>query len=204
MTHEDVLMYWFGALEGPEDRDKEAARKWFQSTAQDDAEMRERFRDVHEKASRGELDAWTETPRGRLALVVLLDQFSRNMWRGTPKAFAQDARAYRLACEGVARGDDQQLWPIERVFLYMPYEHQESPEAQGACLGLMQALVDDTSASALQEVMRGYLRHAHHHHEIIERFGRYPHRNEILGRESTDEEVTYLTEGGARFGQASK
>ncbi len=203
MRPQDVLTYWFGDLESPEDWNKEATRKWFMSTAQDDAEITQRFGGALEAAGRGEYDAWAEEPRGRLALVLLLDQMSRNVFRGQAQAFSHDARAYELARQGVERGDDARLWPLERAFLYMPYEHQESLEVQREAIRLMEPLGADMTGP-LGDHLRQYVTSAVQHAGIIEQFGRFPHRNRVLGRESTPQEVAYLEGGGATFGQDSK
>jgi uncharacterized protein (DUF924 family) len=153
-----------------------------------DALMRERFSAIHTQANRGELYSWRREPRGRLAEVIVLDQFSRNMFRGSPAAFSSDAIALVLAQEAVAVGADQALPPDERIFLYMPYMHSESPLIHEAALALFKA---NGTESNLEFERR--------HKEIIDRFGRYPHRNAILGRESTPEEIEFLKLPGSRF-----
>src|SRR5690606_32287203 len=139
-----------------------------------------------------------ETPQGRLALIILLDQFPRNMYRETPQAFAFDAKARALTLEGLQAGDDQALRPIERVFFYLPLEHAEDLALQHRCVELFETL-----AASLPEETRksfdGFTDFARKHRVIVERFGRFPHRNAILGRESTDEEIAFLRTPGSSF-----
>jgi uncharacterized protein (DUF924 family) len=190
-TPDDVLAFWMG--DGTRFRDE-----WFRRDEAFDARVRERFGGVLEAAARGGHDAWTATPRGRLALVVVLDQLSRNALRGTAGSFAQDARARKAATEGIDRGEDRELPPLERMFLYMPLVHAEDRAAQARAVSLFEELARDappTLASSLADA----LRFARMHRDIMERFGRFPHRNAILGRESTAEEIEFLKKDGSRF-----
>ncbi len=178
----DVLDFWFG---GPQER-------WFtQSDATDEA-IRTSFGGTIEAALRGEFKEWTATPRGALALIIVLDQFTRNIFRDTPAMFAGDARARELARALVASGDDQELAPGERWFVYMPFEHSESMADQHESMRLFSALADQTG---LTEPVQW----ARKHFDVIARFGRYPHRNALLGRESTTEEMEFLAQPGSRF-----
>ena len=174
-----VLAFWFEEL-GPKD--------WWGKDAALDARIAGRFGALLARAARCELFAWRTTPRGRLAEVLVLDQFSRHVHRDTPGAFASDPLALALAQEAVARGDDQALTPTERVFLYLPYMHSESRVIQAESVRLYErnGLADN-------------LDFARRHQAIVERFGRYPHRNEILGRASTPEETAFLGQPGSRF-----
>lgn len=175
----------------------ECLRFWFEETspkqrfAKDpefDALIRERFGELHARAAAGDLADWRNAPEGRLAEIIILDQFSRNMYRGTPAAFAQDDMALTLAQEAVRVGADQALTPAQRVFLYMPYMHSESEATQEKSVQLYEALgIEDN------------LRFAKAHKEIIDRFGRYPHRNEILGRASRPDELAFLDMPGSAF-----
>ncbi|WP_189338064.1 DUF924 family protein [Halomonas elongata] len=174
-----VLAFWFETLE---------PAQWFRKDPALDAEIAERFADTLEAALRGELWRWRETPRGRLAEVIVLDQFSRNIHRDTPRAFAADPVALVLAQEAVARGDDRALEPGERAFLYMPYMHSESRIVHDEALRLFD-----------QPGLERNLEFEHRHREILERFGRYPHRNVILGRHSTVEELAFLEQPGSSF-----
>ncbi len=150
--------------------------------------VRDRFLTLHAQAQGGGLIEWRKEPIGRLAEIIVLDQFSRNMFRGTPAAFASDVLALSLAQEAVAVGADQTLTPAERVFLFMPYMHSESKSAHEEAVRLF-------AANGIQNNLDFELRHK----AIIDRFGRYPHRNAILGRVSTDEELEFLKQPGSSF-----
>jgi uncharacterized protein (DUF924 family) len=177
ITPDDVLEFWF---EG----DPSAWRQlWFKSNATFDAACG-RFADALRDAKQGAYDHWTGTPRGTLALIILLDQFSRNLHRGSPEAFAADAKARALAREAVADGSDRMLGPIERVFVYLPFEHSENLADQDQSVRLFATLRD-----ALGDETVGY---AERRREAMRRFGRFPHRNVVLGRESTQDELAWL------------
>lgn len=198
---EGILEYWFGELDGPHDFDPSKNALWWAGGEQVDAEIRERFADQVARARAGQLDHWAESPRGALALVILLDQFTRNLGRGTPEAFAADDRAQQLSQRSIERGLDQQLRPIERGFLYMPLMHAEDREIAQRSRELFGQLSREVEALGLDD-HPDFLPHAKQHAEIVERFGRYPHRNEILGREPTPEEEAFLANGGPSFGQS--
>lgn len=187
---DDVLALWFG----PGDQMK----RWFARDAAFDAALAERFGDDVAAARAGELDHWAHSARGRLALVVLLDQFSRNIHRGTPLAFAADAAARRHAAAAVDLGEDRILAPRERAFLYLPFEHGETMAHQDRSCGLFAQLVleSDPEARGMSEAMLDY---AHRHRAVIAEYGRFPHRNAILGRTDTEAEVAYLAQPGAGF-----
>lgn len=200
---ERVLDFWFADAAREPSAAEARSSLWYgggASPEEIDREIAERFGDLVRAAAAGELDAWTGTPRGRLALVILLDQFPRNLGRGTARAFEHDERALELTREGVARGDLEELRPVEQVFLLMPYQHVEDLAMQRAGA----ALYDRIAAEAPLE-WRPYLEYtrdyARRHLAIVERFGRFPHRNEVLGRSATAEETAYLAQGGDRFGQ---
>jgi len=150
-----------------------------------------------ERALSGEYDGWAETPRGRVALVILLDQLTRNLFRGTPRAFAGDLRAERVAKEAVDAGEDGALRPFERVFLRMPLMHAEDRELQRAGVAAFGALVREHPDHG--ESMRDFLSYAERHCATVERFGRFPHRNAVLARETTAEEAAFLAEHPAGF-----
>lgn len=177
--YQQVLNFWFEEI---------SPGMWWKSDAAFDDQVRRRFLPLLEKACCGELHAWREEPKGRLAEVIVLDQFSRNIFRNTPKAFSQDPLALVLAQEAIAVGADQALSQAERVFLYLPFMHSESK------------LIHEWSerlyrANGLPDNHDFELKHK----AIIDRFGRYPHRNEILGRISTAEEIEFLKQPGSRF-----
>ena len=185
-----VLAFWFGEPGSPE-RGR-SRREWFAKDADLDAQIRRRFLALHASAALGECDRWAGEPPGLLALIVVLDQFSRNLYRDDPRAFAQDERALSAARLMVERRWDETLLPVERLFAYLPFEHAEDLAEQDRCVALMGAL------EAFEET-RGMVTWAEKHRVIVRRFGRFPHRNEALGRESTPEETAFLQEPGSRF-----
>ncbi|HSD43122.1 MAG TPA: DUF924 family protein [Burkholderiales bacterium] len=187
---DEVLEFWFGAPDSPEFGRPRAA--WFTKSASFDALVRDRFLATHEAAASGALDAWAARPLAALALAVVLDQLPRNMFRGTPRAFAADARALAVARSVVAQGYDEVLLPVQRWFAYLPFEHAEDLAAQRESLRLFGGLAGDASGA-------GTLTYAMLHYAVIERFGRFPHRNAILGRESTPAELAFLAQPGSSF-----
>ncbi|MBN7795607.1 DUF924 family protein [Parahaliea mediterranea] len=187
-----VLDFWFGELDdtGMPQEDRHAL--WFRKNAATDALIGERFGARVEQALAGELDAWAELDRGLIALIILLDQFPRNLFRGSERAFRGDARALQLAQDTIASGRHQRLPAIHQVFLLLPLEHSESLDAQEECVDLFRELEAVTGL----EAMAGFRRYAEAHRDVIERFGRFPHRNETLGRATTEAERTHLREHG--------
>jgi uncharacterized protein (DUF924 family) len=182
----EVLEFWFGAEPG-------AARlAWFRKDPAFDDEIRRRFGALHAAAARRELEAWRLSAEPMLALVIVLDQFSRNLYRGDARAFAQDAHARECARQAVSRKDDLGLLPVQRQFLYLPYEHSESLADQEIGLELMRSL------DAFEQT-RGVSQWAVKHRDIVARFGRFPHRNAALHRASTPEEEAFLREPGSGF-----
>lgn len=198
-TPVDVLHFWFGQpwdVDWPtEDRNP----LWFGGGAALDADITTRFGPLVQAAQTGWLHDWEVPLHHRLALILLLDQFSRNVHRGRASAFAGDARAQRLSLQTLALQEDAALPVAGRVFLVMPLMHAENPALQHECVQHFEALVQ-VCPPAVAQHLQGYLRSAHQHRDIIERFGRFPHRNAALGRTSTPEEVAFLTDG-PRFGQ---
>ena len=196
---ESVLEFWFGAADTNGAIDPVKRKMWFGKGRRHDAMIRKRFGALHERASRGELEsAWTPTPCGRLALIVVLDQFSRHIHRGSGAAFAQDPAAQRLALAGINQGADRQLIPAQRSFFYMPLEHAEDIELQRLGVRCFDGLAH-TVAQAWRKDYDGFLDYARRHRDTIERFGRFPHRNAVLGRVSTAEEAEFLKQPGALF-----
>ena len=196
----DVTTFWFrDATRSPEALERRGA-VWFGAEPAFDRECATRFAASLEDAARGTLDEWAGTPQGRLALVILLDQMPRNIHRGSPAAFAHDAQAAAHCIAGIESGQDRSLHPVERVFLYMPLQHAED-------LGLQRRSVDqfESLAAEVDDAWRArFVENAHYarlHRDIVERFGRFPHRNRVLGRESTEEELGYLADGAPTFGQ---
>ena len=197
-TPEVILYFWFGAHAGDAMTATAQRRLWWAKDPAIDAEIRSRFAPLVQAAAFGKHDDWAATPRGRLALILLFDQFPRNMHRGSPRAFAYDGLARALALDAIAAGADAALRPIERVFCYLPLEHSEHLAHQEQCVALYQALTGD-AAPALREAFASYVNFAERHRDIIRRFGRFPHRNAVLGRTSTPEEIEFLKQPGSSF-----
>ena len=185
-----ILEFWFGK---PDEADYGKSRKvWFTKNPEFDDEVRSRFLNVHNQAAAGELDDWKTTPQGCLALIILLDQFPRNMFRGQPQAFATDSQALAYAKHAVTQGFDKELPKLQRWFVYLPFEHSENLAAQRQCVELCEQMDDDLDT-------REAIDYAYRHLRVIERFGRFPHRNQILGRETTPEEAEFLKQPGSSF-----
>jgi uncharacterized protein (DUF924 family) len=199
---DEILEYWFGDTVRDPSRVPGRMGFWFDVDPRHDAEMRERWGDLVDAASEGKLDFWTRTPRGRLAVLILLDQMRRNIYRGTAEAFRRDGRARYLMRDGVSRLMDMKLTPIERVFFYMPLQHAESLDDQEMAVDRFLQLEREV-ASDQREIFAGFRKYAQKHRDIIARFGRFPHRNAILGRRDTPEEAAWLAGGGDRFGQST-
>lgn len=196
---DDVLDFWFRGTDGAEL--DEAFRRWFGGGTAFDTEIRDRFGGLVEAAMEGGLVDWERDIRSRLALVLVLDQFPRNIFRRTAKAFAGDARALGLARRSVADGDDRSLSPVERVFLLMPYQHAEDIDVQRDGVRLFATLAESDAPEPVQKLLESSLGYARQHCDIIARFGRFPYRNEVLGRGTTAEEAQWLEASGERFGQ---
>ncbi len=190
---EGVLSYWFP--QGINDADLQTlqrqGKRWMAGGPEVDREITERFGEVLEQARRGELDHWADTPRGRLALIIVLDQFSRNVCRGSPLSYAQDAKALRLALQGIELGMDRELGAVERNFFWLPLGHSEDLALQDRAV--RHAEEEAANAPPHQRAMAEFgVSQAKAARHVIARFGRHPHRNEILGRTSTPEELEYL------------
>jgi len=185
---EEVLDFWFG----PPGRRGPSRPEWFRKDAKFDAEIRARFGPAHHAAATGGFEAWRASPEPMVALVVVLDQFSRNLYRDDARAFAQDAHALECTREALARGDDRIVLPVQRQFLYMPLQHSEDLADQDRCYDLMAGL------EAFPET-RGLTEWAEKHRVVIRRFGRFPHRNAALGRVSTPAEREFLGQPGSSF-----
>ncbi len=197
---DDILSFWLGTLGRGGVPVDNRTKLWFHSNTNIDELIREDFDTDLRKAAENQLTDWAQTPRGRLALIVLLDQFSRNIYRGTAKAFAHDEQALSLCLAGIDAGNDLALAPIERAFLYLPLEHAEDLFMQDKSVALMKALLQSVT-TATQPKLQSFLDHALGHRDIIARFGRFPHRNKVLARRSTPEELAFLETDGVRFGQ---
>lgn len=194
----ELLTWWFGEGATANEIAKEKQGLWFGYKPEQDAEARARFGDLTDQALVGGLGDWTESPHGWLALVLLLDQLPRMIYRGTPQAFAGDQRALQLVREGMAHGGDVLLAPIQRVFIYLVLEHAENLQIQEQAVAqflMLHGLVPPEE----QPTFDGFLDFAERHRNVIASFGRFPHRNEVLGRESTETEQTFLATPGSRF-----
>jgi len=200
-TSERLLQYWFGMDPSDPAGLAQCKKRWFTGGPEVDRQITARYAALLAAADRGELRGWEASARGRLALVLLFDQFPRNIFRGSGEAFAYDARAFELAESGIALGLDRSLAPIERIFFYMPYQHSEAPAAQERSVQLFESLVAQEAAQHIGETLRGFAGYARRHAEIVARFGRFPHRNRSMNRRSTSEEEAFLRDGGPTFGQ---
>jgi uncharacterized protein (DUF924 family) len=197
-TADSIVDHWFGDdLESPK-AVSERSRQWFASDPTFDELIRSRFRTLPDQALNGDFAEWTRTPLSTLALVLILDQFPRNLYRGSPRSFAYDSAAVNISRKAVARNLDHELHPLHAVFLYLPLEHSEDQELQNQCVSLFRQLVE-RAPSLLTNQFSSFLEYAERHHAVIEQFGRFPHRNSILGRISTPEELEFLHSGGDTF-----
>jgi len=187
----EILDFWFGRPGEP--GYGQPRGEWFRKDEGFDAEIRSRFLPVVEAALAGRLAAWADEAHGLLALLIVLDQFPRNLFRGDAQAFAGDAQALQLAATAVGNGWDRLLPAVEKVFVYLPFEHSEVLADQERSLSLFAALAAEHSGCD------GFLDYARRHHEVIARFGRFPHRNAALGRPSTPDEASYLAQPGSGF-----
>jgi uncharacterized protein (DUF924 family) len=185
---ERVLDFWFGELDAAGQADAEHAARWWRKDPELDSELRTRFETDHAAIEAGHREHWRDDPRGLVAYVIVLDQLSRNMYRGTPRMFASDRRALEAARQGIDRGLERALPTTLRAFLYMPFMHSERLADQDRAVVLFGSL---GSAEQLDFAIQ--------HRDIVARFGRFPHRNAILGRESTPEEIAFLAEPGSSF-----
>jgi uncharacterized protein (DUF924 family) len=196
---EEILAFWFGDdIESAQAVGQRAAL-WFAGDAAFDEQIGERFGDLPEIARAGGLESWEADARSCLALVLVTDQFPRNLYRGSGRSFEFDPLASRIACAALDRGFDRELHPVEASFLYLPLEHAEDEGLQARCVDLFRSLLDH-APDTLRPQFERFLDYAIRHREVIDRFGRFPHRNELLGRASTAEEIAYLGSGGDVFG----
>lgn len=196
-TPDDVLSFWFDPPASTEAELWAKVKRWFNGGAEIDQQIRERFGADVELALEGKLDAWADTPRGLLALVLLLDQFTRGIYRDTPRAFAGDAQAQALAARAFDEGVDREFDWEQRQFLAMPFLHAESDALQARALSVMEQLHAE-APEAKKKFCAAGVEQARKYQEVIRRFGRFPHRNGALGRESTAEELEFLKDWAAK------
>ncbi len=195
---DELVEFWFGENLDDAEVARAKADLWWGHRAETDDLLQVRFGAAASAAAAGVLDHWTGSPRGRLALILLLDQLPRAIHRGRPAAFSQDGNARRVARQGLESGADKLLRPIERLFFYLPFEHSEDLADQDLSVGLIRdlaAVVPPEHRTTFEE----FVDFAERHREVISRFGRFPHRNATLGRESTPEEKAFLEQPGSSF-----
>ena len=195
---EDILQFWFGAFPTPYTADVSKADMWFKNGSAYDSDIFINFGVEYDKAINGELDHWLDSYRGRLALIILLDQFSRHIHRGTAEAFAQDEKAQLLCIDGIGAGDDARCHAVERGFFYLPLQHAEDIDKQALSVRAYEQLVRDVPEQ-YKKAFGVNLSFAKSHHFVIEKFGRFPELNEILERESTSDEMDFIASGKYSF-----
>ena len=202
VSPEDILEFWFE--KSIEDREAVTHRieVWFKPNPAFDTLIRERFLETIERAVAGDLEQWRQTARGSLALILLFDQFPRNVFRGEARAFATDKRAVEITIDGIDRGLDLELQLLERLFFYIPFEHAEDLMLQDRCVTLFQSLFN-VAIPALKEPLSQSVSQSEQHREVVRRFGRFPHRNDVLSRVSTDDERAWV-EHSDGWGQTTK
>ncbi|WP_372367655.1 DUF924 family protein [Candidatus Uabimicrobium sp. HlEnr_7] len=198
MKYTTILDYWFGKVERDEDIAKDKQSLWFQGGKEVDIYIIEHFKNALEEAKKGALNEWKETPRQRLALIILLDQFSRNIYRNNPQMYESDSLSLELCTKGIEQEMDCKLFPVYRQFFYMPLQHVEDLTSQQKSVELYTQLKNDAPQST-KEYFAMAVKSAKRHCEIIELFGRFPHRNKILGRLSTAEEKAFLETPDSSF-----
>ncbi len=200
----EVRRFWFGKAPLKPEGVAAQLALWFGGDAEEqhrtDEQVRSRFGSLIERAAAGELAAWADSPRRRLSLILLLDQFPRHVYRGTERAFAADREALALTLSGMQSAADAALTPVERIFFYMPLQHAELRDAQEESVAAYRRLLSEAPAE-LDAVFTSALESAELHRSIVARFGRFPHRNRVLERRDTPEEEQYLRERGQTFGQ---
>ncbi|HEY6514831.1 MAG TPA: DUF924 family protein [Steroidobacteraceae bacterium] len=199
----EVRRFWFGRLPLKPEGVSERLSLWFGSGEdehQADELVRSGFGSLVERAATGELAAWADSPRRRLSLILLLDQFPRHVYRGSERAFATDREALQLTLSGMQSAADAALMPVERIFFYMPLQHAELRDAQEESVAAYRRLVNEAPAE-LAAMFTSALQSAEQHRSIVARFGRFPHRNRVLRRANSADEEAYLSQGASDFGQ---
>ncbi|MCA9405315.1 MAG: DUF924 domain-containing protein [Candidatus Omnitrophica bacterium] len=198
-----ILDFWFEDLtdDKPVVPGQGAAKKWFKKSDDTDNEIRQKFEGDIIRARKRKYDAWMETPEGMLALIIVLDQFSRNVYRDTPKAFENDLKVLEYALMAIKKGFDKKVTMIQRQFIYMALMHAENLAVQKKCVECFEDLLEEAEEkkSPAAGYFKNNLSYASRHYDIIKRFNRFPHRNEILGRKSTAEEMEFLEQPGSSF-----
>ncbi len=195
---EKVLEFWFGTFPDAYRSDPSRVDMWFRNGSAYDQEIFITFGGLYHQITNGQFDHWQQTPRGRLALIIMLDQFSRHIHRGRADSFTFDEKAQELCLDGISAGDDQQLHPVERSFFYLPLEHAENLDRQNLSVEAFTRLAEDVPVEHRQ-MFESTLEYANKHRYIIERFGRFPELNDILGRDSSPEEIEFMKSGEYSF-----
>ena len=198
--YQRILDFWFSGTQLDSPQLDSRMDRWFGNDPDLDEEIRTEFGPLIEMAAAGELNDWAASPHGRLTLIILLDQFPRNVYRGTAEAFTHDKQALKLAIEGTMAGDHKALNPVERMFFFMPLQHSESLKIQEKSVGIFKALAE-TVPGTLHETFLVCAQFAELHRDIIAEFGRFPHRNAVLGRPNSNAEAAYLAADNPAFGQ---
>lgn len=195
-TPEAILSFWFEDVIAHPEKLGAQMKRWYSGGKPLDADITQRFGSTVAALANVLAQTWaSQGPRQRLAAIIALDQFSRSIHRNAPKAFASDPLALRIATDAIANGDDKTLHPIERIFLFMPFEHAEDMASQREAIRLFDALQADATDHT-REAFKSALDYAHRHADVIAKFGRFPHRNDVLGRVSTPEEIAHVKEHG--------
>lgn len=205
MEVQTVLDFWFGQDDPESEQPRSAAdiahqqnKLWWGKDATIDQQIQQKFEPTLKALLTGHFSTWFETAQGRLAAIIVLDQFSRNMYRTNAQAFSQDSLALYWTLQGLRQGDDKKLTPLQRVFFYLPLEHCEQLNMQNLAVEKFEQLAAD-SAESFRSLAKGFVDYAHQHQQLIARFGRFPHRNTLLNRPSSSEELEYLAQPGAGF-----
>lgn len=198
VTPERIIQFWFGDDPQNSASDKTYQQLWWSKQDAIDQQIRQRFEATVSRAAAGALREWEATATGLLALIILTDQFPRNIYRGTAQSFEYDHLALAWCLTGIEESKDQQVLPIQRLFWYLPLEHSESIEHQDKCVSLVERLVAEVP-SADKPAFEDFLNYAERHRQVIRRFGRFPHRNAILGRDNSQEEEAFLKTPGSSF-----
>lgn len=193
--YSDILDFWFGSLPDPDYFPENKLSIWFSETPEVDRQIREEFSPMILDALNGRYNHWRDTPKGRLALIILLNQFPRHIYRGTSQEFMFDSMAKSIVLEGLQSGDDKTLYPIEKAFFYLPLEYLEDLDMQNLAASHYRKLLADSPGN-LKPVMDAFLKYSLMHRDQIIRFGRFPHRNSVLGRKPTAEEIVFLKQWG--------
>ena len=194
----DVLKFWFGEDDPGLHYPKSRSAMWFRKGKHYDTEISRKFARLHERASARKLDHWLEDPAARLALIIILDQFSRHIYRGTARAFSQDAQAQTIVLDGIDQRHDLVLQPVQKVFFYFPLEHAENKTLQALSVSKFETLISELPTE-IQFEYASTLNFAIRHKAVIDRFGRFPDLNDILGRHSTAAEIAFLSQPGSSF-----